>query len=252
MHPGLPSYPSGRSRIPPRKRTGKSGGKPSTLAPATLPLQSPQQAAWHSPRFSQGPMVASPPRKSHSESFVGPALGTAPAHSSWGGSVIKGPRGARRPPAHVHPVGPGTEANPARSQPRHAPAQEPPASCIASAPLPTGTGPYRTRRSASTQGLPHIVCFGTTHACKNRSPPPLKFTRIGRGGETPPPLPFSKALCGVPRPAPGSRAPGAISDGRSTLEDGRGGGIRPNGGFQSRLLLSSKGLKPLYAFFLGR
>ena len=57
MHPGLPSYPSGRSRIPPRKRTGKSGGKPSTLAPATLPLQSPQQAAWHSPRFSQGPMV---------------------------------------------------------------------------------------------------------------------------------------------------------------------------------------------------
>ena len=56
--------------------------------PATLPLKSPQQAAWHSPRFSQGPMVASPPRKAHSESFVrqtwGAALGTAPARGPWG------------------------------------------------------------------------------------------------------------------------------------------------------------------------
>ena len=67
--------------------TGKSGGGPSALAtpphsrsrapPASRPL-----------RFSQGPMVASPPRKSHSERFVrqtrGPALGTAPARGPWG------------------------------------------------------------------------------------------------------------------------------------------------------------------------
>ena len=56
--------------------------------PATLPLKSPQQAAWRSPRLSQGPMVASPPRKSHSESFVGQtrgqALCTAPARGPWG------------------------------------------------------------------------------------------------------------------------------------------------------------------------
>ena len=55
--------------------------------PATLPLKSPQPAAWRSPRFSQGPMVVSPPRKSHRESFVcqtrGPALGTAHARGPW-------------------------------------------------------------------------------------------------------------------------------------------------------------------------
>ena len=55
---------------------------------ATLPLKRPQQAARRSPRLSQGPMAASPPRKSHSESFVGrtrgPALGTAPARRPLG------------------------------------------------------------------------------------------------------------------------------------------------------------------------
>ena len=30
-------------------------------------------------KLSHGPMVASPPKKSHSESFLGPALGTVPA-----------------------------------------------------------------------------------------------------------------------------------------------------------------------------
>ena len=56
--------------------------------PATLPFKSPQQAAWRSSCLSQGPMAVSPPRKSHSESFVGqtrgPALGTAPARGPWG------------------------------------------------------------------------------------------------------------------------------------------------------------------------
>ena len=56
-----------------------------------------------------------------------------------------------------------------------------------------------------------------------------------------PPLPFSRALCSVPRPAPrvalagGRASSAAIADGRGTREDGRGGGISPNGGFQSRL-----------------
>ena len=74
-----------------RCRAGNGEERGRTLRarnPATLPLQSPQQAAWRSPRFSQKPMVLSPPRKSHSESFVwqtrGPALGTAPMRRRWG------------------------------------------------------------------------------------------------------------------------------------------------------------------------
>ena len=74
-----------------RCRAGNGEERGRTLRarnPATLPLKSPQQAAWRSPRLSQGPMAASPPRKSHSESFVGqtrgPALGTAPARGPWG------------------------------------------------------------------------------------------------------------------------------------------------------------------------
>ena len=64
------------------------------------------------------------------------------------------------------------------------------------------------------------------------------------GGDMPhysPPLPFSRELCGVPRPTPqvalagGRTTRAAIADGRGTLEDGRRGGIRPNGGFQSML-----------------
>ena len=66
---------------------GKSGGGPSAL---TKPTRSRSQAhaTSRSPRFSQVPLVASPPRKSHSEIFVrqtrGTALGTAPARSPWG------------------------------------------------------------------------------------------------------------------------------------------------------------------------
>ena len=92
--------PRGASRPPARRHTvgpgtGKSGGRPSALAThATLPLKSPQQAAWRSSRLSQGPMVASPPRKSHGESFVRqtqaqPSVRHPPA--ACGGSVIMGP-----------------------------------------------------------------------------------------------------------------------------------------------------------------
>ena len=63
------------------------GADPACSEPRHAPAQEPP-AASRSPRFSQGPMVVSLIRKSHSESFVrqtrGPALGTAPAHGPWG------------------------------------------------------------------------------------------------------------------------------------------------------------------------
>ena len=177
-----------------------------------------------------------------------------------GGSVITEPRGARRPPARKHAAGPGTGKSggePQRSQPRHAPALEPPASRGAYARLSQGpmvcyshralaglAGAYRTTRPAPTPGSPHIVCSGTTRTCKNRGPPPLPFwegrrrigrggetppplpfwegrRRIGRGGETPPPLSFSKALCGVHRPAPRVALAGGRAPGMG-VADGRG------------------------------
>ena len=80
-------------------------------------------------------------------------------------------------------------ADPMRSQPRHAPALEPP----------------------QAPGSPHIVCSGTTRTCKNRRPPPFPFWEgrrcIGRGGETPPPLSFSKRYAACPGPRPGSWSP---------------------------------------------
>ena len=236
-------------------------------------------------------MVASPPRKSHSESFAGqpsvrrPALpmgvpssrnleasdahqrartlygrerapskphGVRPAsvRGPWSrhrlenptakalraqplarrppaareSSVITEPRGAIRPPARTHAVGPGTRKSGGRPYALAKPRSRAPSKLHGVRPasvgahgllsrrvLPTGWGPYRTTRSASTPGSPHIVCSGTTRTCKNRGPPPLPFRegrrRIGRGGETPPPLPFSKALCGVPRSAPSLSSP---------------------------------------------
>ena len=120
-----------------RARNGEDRGR--TLRarnPATLPLKSPQQATWRSPRLSQGPMAASPARKSHSESFLGqtqlPALSTGPARGPWGF--------------------------------RH-------------------------------------------HGTSRRQSPTSAHARCRAG----------------------------IADGRGTLEDGRGGGMRQNGGFQSRL-----------------
>ena len=68
-------------------------------------------AASRPPRLSQGPIVASPPENCHStirfHQTRCPALGRAPARGPWG-SIIAGPRGASRPPARTHAVGPGT------------------------------------------------------------------------------------------------------------------------------------------------
>ena len=85
---------------------GEEGGRTPPRSRSRAPAES------RSPRFSQELMVASPPRKSHSESFVrqtrGPALGTVPTHGPWG-LQARGPRGASRPPARTHALGPGTE-----------------------------------------------------------------------------------------------------------------------------------------------
>ena len=79
--------------------------------PATLPLKSPQQAAWHSPRLSQELMAMSPPRNPTAKALLArpgaqPSARRPPA--ARGGSIIMGPRGASRPPACTHAVGPGT------------------------------------------------------------------------------------------------------------------------------------------------
>ena len=81
--------PRGARRPPARKHaagpgTGKSGGEPQRPQPRHAPALEPPQAARLPPRLSQGPAVSSPPRKSHSVSFAGPALGEAPASGPWG------------------------------------------------------------------------------------------------------------------------------------------------------------------------
>ena len=129
-----------------------------------------------------------------------PSAGRPPV--ARGGSVITEPRGARRPPVRTHAVGPGTGksgADPTRSQPRHAPALEPPA-------------------SRTTSAAPQSEAHGET-------PPPLPFSK--RYTACPGPCPGSR----WPARAPST----AIAGGRGTREDGRGGEIPPNGRFQSRL-----------------
>ena len=107
--------PQGTSRPPARTHalgpgTEKSGGGPSVLT--TLPRsRSRAPTASRSPHFNQGPKVASPPRKSHSESFVHQIRAQPSARcprTAPGGYKLAGPRGARRPPASTHAVGPGT------------------------------------------------------------------------------------------------------------------------------------------------
>ena len=72
-----------------------------------------------------------------------------------GGSVITEPRGARRPPARKHAAGPGTGKSgggPQRSQPRHAPALEPPQAARLPPRLSQGpavSSPPRTSHSES-------------------------------------------------------------------------------------------------------
>ena len=73
-----------RASTPQGRETGKSGGEPQRSQPRNAPALEPPQATRRLPRLSQGPMVSSPPRTSHSESFAGPALGTAPARGPWG------------------------------------------------------------------------------------------------------------------------------------------------------------------------
>ena len=103
-----------------RAGNGEERGGPYALKPRHAPaLEPPASRTVSAPPRSQGPMVPSPSRASHSKSFAGPALGRAAA---------RGPRGFRHhgtsrrqtPTARRHAVGPGTGksgADPTRSNP---------------------------------------------------------------------------------------------------------------------------------------
>ena len=223
--------PRGARRPPAGKHaagpgTGKSGGEPQRPQPRHALALEPPQAARLPPRLSQGPAVSSPPRESHSVSFAGPALGTAPASGPWGFRHHGTSRRQTRTSEQARRrAGNGEERGrtPAPATP-HAPALEPPASrgayarlsqgpmvCYSRRGVPAGRGAHRTTRPAPTPGSPPIVCSGTTRTCENRGPPPLPFwegrRRIGRGGETPPPPLFEKRYAACPGPRPGSRWP---------------------------------------------
>ena len=130
--------------------------------PATLLLKSPQQAARRPPASVRGPWprhrLENPTAKALlARPGAKPSARRPPA--ARGGSVIMGHRGASRPPARTHAIGPErgrAGADPTRSQPRHAPAQGPPPAtsrpprlsqgpmlCYSHRPLTTGCGPYR-------------------------------------------------------------------------------------------------------------
>ena len=224
--------PRGASRPPARTHavgpgTGKSRGGPSTLAtPPRSRSRAPSKPPGVRPASARGPW----PRHSLENPTAKALLARPRAQPSArrpptarGGSVITGPRGASRPPARTHTVGLGTGKSGGGPYVLATPpgillkcphqlhrvclaSVRGPWSAIAVArcPLARGhTAPHDPRRPPRRP----IVCSGSMRACENGGPPPLPFRegrrRIGRGGETPPPFPFSRALCGVPRPAPG-------------------------------------------------
>ena len=168
-------------------------------------------------------MVASPPRKSNSESFIrqtrGPALGTAPARGPWGFCHRGTSRRQLPTSAHAHfRAGNGEERgrtqrvrNPATfqlnsPQPHHVcPASvRGPMVCNSRRLLPTvAWGPYRTTVCADP-GSPHIVCSDSMRACENGGP-------FGRGGdvlggeERCLPSRFQERWVACPGPRPGLR-----------------------------------------------
>ena len=89
-----------------------AGPRGARRPPARTQPRSRAPAASRPPRLSQGPIVASAPKNCHSPSHLrqtwGPSLGRAPARVPWG-------LRAR-----------GTSGRQTRTQPRHAPAREPP------------------------------------------------------------------------------------------------------------------------------
>ena len=192
---GFPHHGTSRRQSPTstharcRARNGEERGR--TLHarnPATLPLKSPQQAAWHSSRLSQLPIAASPPRKSHSESFVdqtrGAALGTAPARFPWGFPHHGTSR--RQSPTSAHARcrarNGKSGADPTRSQPRHAPAQEPPPAASRSPRLSQGPMVARCTlaggHTAPLEPAP-AQCSSSMFQLNAR----LRKLRFGRGGD---------------------------------------------------------------------
>ena len=113
-----------------------------------------------------------------------------------GGSVITEPRGARRPPARKHAAGPGTGKSggePQRSQPRHAPALEPPQAARLPPRLSQGpavSSPPRTSHSESFAGpalgeAPASGPWGFRHhgTSRRQTPTSAQARRRARNGE---------------------------------------------------------------------
>ena len=111
----------------------KSGGRPYALTTLKRSRsRAPSKPHGLRPTSVRGPWLLSPPRKSHSESFAGPALGTAPARGPWGFRHDGTSR--RQTPTSAHAccrAGNGEERG--RTQQARNPALEPPASHMASA-----------------------------------------------------------------------------------------------------------------------
>ena len=251
------------ARCPPARKhaagpgTEKSGGEPQRSQPRHAPALEPPQAARRPPRLSHGPVVSSPPRTSHSESFAGPALGTAPARGPWGLSHHGTLR--RQTPTSAQArrrAGNGEErGEPQRSQPRLAPALEPPENrgayarlsqgpmvCYSHHALPAGGGLPYNKTGADPRVAPYSMFWYNAHLQKQRpsSPPVLGGDVLGGEERRLLPSRFQKRYAACTGKRPGSHwpagAPGAgVADGRGTVEDRRGGRIRPKGGCQSRL-----------------
>ena len=197
-----------------------------------LPLANPQPHHVH-PASVRGPLS-----RHHLEIATVPAGSTRPGAkpsarrppAASGGSVIAGPRGARHPPTRTHALGPGMGKRgsyPACSQPRHAQAREP---------QPHSVHPASVRGPWSATAIARCPLAGGPTAPHD---PCLRKRRpFGRGGEMPPPLPFQERWAACPCPRPGLRLrtcalasrPVPGRGGHGTLEDGRGGGMRPKSG----------------------
>ena len=85
---------------------------------------------------------------------MGLALCTAPSCGPWGFRHHGTSRRQSPTSSHAHAVGPGRAgADPTRSQPRHAPAQEPPAGRMAFAPPQSGPWPHHRLENPTAKAL---------------------------------------------------------------------------------------------------
>ena len=205
--------------------TGKSGGRPNTLATRHTPLANPQPHRVHG-RFSQVPIVALPPRNCYSASWVHQTRGSA---LGMVGVLSLQDLKRQTPTSACARFRAGNGKN-------------------GGEPTMLTTPPrYRSRTPSCIAFIAASVRGPWLHYHLEIATAPAGFTRPGaqpsarrtarswRDASSPPVF-MSAGRWAHARGRSCVRAPGAgVTDGRSTLEDGRGGGMRPNQGFQSRL-----------------